>query len=52
MDTHTGKTILDLLCRLREETQVTLVIVTHDPQVARRAERNVRMVDGRIVEEI
>jgi lipoprotein-releasing system ATP-binding protein len=51
MDTQTGATILDLLTQLREETDVTLVIVTHDPQVARRAERNVRMVDGRIVSE-
>mgnify|MGYP006278207557 CR=1 FL=1 len=51
MDTQTGATILDLLTKLREETDVTLVIVTHDPQVARRAERNIRMVDGRIVSE-
>jgi lipoprotein-releasing system ATP-binding protein len=51
MDTQTGKTILDLLTKLREETDVTLVIVTHDPQVAQRAERNIRMVDGRIVDE-
>ena len=49
MDTQTGKKILDLLCRLREDTDVTQVIVTHDPQVAERAERNIRMVDGRVV---
>lgn len=49
MDTQTGATILDLLCDLRQDTGVTLVIVTHDPQVGKRAQRNIDMVDGRIV---
>ncbi len=51
LDTETGSTILDLLCDLREETDVTLVMVTHDPQVAKRAERNIQMVDGRVVDD-
>ena len=49
LDTHTGQKILELLCDLRRQTDCTLVIVTHDPRIAARAERKVRMVDGRIV---
>ena len=48
LDSQTGKSILDLLCRVREETGATLVVVTHDPHVAARAARTVEMVDGRI----
>jgi len=48
LDSSTGQSILDLLCRIRDETGCTLVIVTHDPKIAARAERKVRMVDGRI----
>ena len=48
LDSHSGQNILDLLWRIREETDCTLVIVTHDPKVAARGERRVHMVDGRI----
>ena len=48
LDSSTGQSILDLLCRIRDETGCTLVMVTHDPKIAARAERKVRMVDGRI----
>jgi len=51
LDSHTGQTILDLLCRLRNETGATLVVVTHDPQIAERAERKLHMVDGRLLDE-
>ncbi len=49
LDSHSGQSILDLLCRLRQETGCTLLLVTHDPDVVGRAERIVQMVDGRIV---
>ncbi|MFW5915788.1 MAG: ABC transporter ATP-binding protein [Planctomycetota bacterium] len=48
LDTDTGASILDLLCNLKDSTEVTLVIVTHDPQVAARTERTVQMIDGKI----
>ncbi|MFW6456800.1 MAG: ABC transporter ATP-binding protein [Planctomycetota bacterium] len=51
LDTQTGATILDLLCDLRKNTDITLVMVTHDPQVATRAERNIHMVDGRVIDD-
>jgi len=49
LDSHTGEAVLGLLLKLRKEWGGTLVIVTHDPKVAGRAPRRVRMVDGRIV---
>jgi ABC-type lipoprotein export system ATPase subunit len=48
LDSHTGGEILDLLCRLRAERNTTLVIATHDAQVAARAPRVVQLVDGQI----
>jgi putative ABC transport system ATP-binding protein len=47
LDTASGRQILDLLARLHAGG-MTLVVVTHDPVVARRAERVLVLVDGRI----
>lgn len=49
LDADTGKGIADLLVRLNEEMQTTLVLVTHDPELAGRARRIVRLAGGRIV---
>jgi len=46
LDSHTGEEILDLLCQLRAERNVTLLIATHDARVAARAPRVVELVDG------
>jgi ABC-type lipoprotein export system ATPase subunit len=48
LDSETSKEIMDLLCRLNAEKRQTFVLVTHDPSVARRAHRIIRMRDGRI----
>ena len=48
LDTASGRQILDLLDHMNDEG-ITLVVVTHDPSVARRADRIVVLVDGRIV---
>jgi putative ABC transport system ATP-binding protein len=47
LDSEAGSNVLDLLERIREEQKMTLVLVTHDPGVAERADRIVRMLDGR-----
>lgn len=49
LDTATGKGILDLLSHLNAAGQ-TIVMVTHDPEVAARAHRRVIIRDGRVVE--
>ena len=51
LDSHSGKEVMDLLAELNTSRNTTLVIVTHDEQVARRGKRLVRMLDGRIVED-
>jgi lipoprotein-releasing system ATP-binding protein len=48
LDSRTGGEIIDLLCALREERRTTLVVATHDGQVAGRAPRVLELVDGRL----
>ncbi len=49
LDSKTGAQVLDLFARLHDELALTLVVVTHDPEVALRAGRVLRLVDGRLV---
>ena len=48
LDSKTGQEILALLESLHEKDGVTVVIVTHDPSVAARADRHIQIVDGKI----
>jgi putative ABC transport system ATP-binding protein len=50
LDSENGKAILNLFRELNEQ-DVTIIIVTHDPEVAKSAKRLVRMKDGKIVED-
>jgi putative ABC transport system ATP-binding protein len=47
LDSEAGRVVLDLLERLRAERGLTVLLVTHDPAVAARADRVVTMLDGR-----
>lgn len=49
LDTATSRVVEDMLFRLNQERGITLVIVTHDPDLARRCGRQVRIADGRVV---
>lgn len=51
LDKKTSFEIVDLMCRLNNENKQTFVIVTHDPEVAERANRLLSMVDGKIVKD-
>ena len=48
LDTGASAQVLGLLEQLRAERGATLVIVTHDPSIAARAERTVALLDGRV----
>jgi putative ABC transport system ATP-binding protein len=50
LDTKTGQAVLALLETLNREQGVALVIVTHDREVAARADRQIVMRDGEIVD--
>ncbi len=51
LDSKTGQQILELFTQLHQELHVTLVVATHDPAIAQRADRVIRLKDGGIVEE-
>ncbi|HWI28778.1 MAG TPA: ABC transporter ATP-binding protein [Stellaceae bacterium] len=50
LDTATGRHVIDLLFELRAAHGTTLLLITHDRDLARRCDRVVHMEDGRIVE--
>ncbi len=49
LDAATGAQIIDLMFQLRAKDGATLVLITHDPEIASRCDRIVRLLDGRIV---
>jgi putative ABC transport system ATP-binding protein len=48
LDTKTSREILDLLGRLNSEGR-TIIMVTHEPDVAGRTKRSIHLLDGRVV---
>ena len=52
LDSATAAGILDLLARLRAEHHMTILLASHDPQVAARAERVIRLRDGAVSDDI
>lgn len=50
LDGDTGRRIIDLMFDLRDRRGTTLMLITHDPAIAARCGRVVRLVDGRIVD--
>ena len=49
LDSKTGRQILELLVELSTKDGITVVLVTHDPGVGARADRQIHLLDGRIV---
>jgi putative ABC transport system ATP-binding protein/lipoprotein-releasing system ATP-binding protein len=48
LDSQTGETIIQLLLGLTKDEKRTLIVVTHDPELAKRGDRIVRIEDGKI----
>jgi putative ABC transport system ATP-binding protein len=51
LDTRNGGMVMDLLARRHTELEITLVLVTHDEWIAERADRVLRLADGRLVKD-
>lgn len=52
LDTATGEVVEDILFGLRKERGITLVLVTHDPDLAERCDRSVFVRDGLLVDSL
>ena len=52
LDSTTGHQIIDLLMTLHREQERTIVLVTHNQELASRADRVVTLVDGRIASDV
>jgi ABC-type lipoprotein export system ATPase subunit len=51
LDTKSGEEVMQLLLNLNKEKNTTLIIVTHDPEVAEMTDRIVMIRDGVVVED-
>jgi len=49
LDAATGGTVIDLMMELNRESGTTLILVTHDPELASRARRTIRLRNGSVV---
>jgi len=52
IDSKTAKEIMGLVKRLNKDERVTIIMITHDQQLATQAKRIVKMLDGTIIKEI
>lgn len=48
LDTRTSSEIMDLLVRLNRESAMTVIVVTHEPEIAAYSRRIIRFLDGRV----
>ncbi len=51
LDSETGSRIISLLKTLHREEKTTMILVTHDPEIAGAAERIIQLRDGRVVDD-
>jgi len=49
LDSKTSREVIDLFRKLNEENGITVILVTHDPNIARRARRILVLTDGQII---
>jgi putative ABC transport system ATP-binding protein len=51
LDTETGQKVIELLFNMQRRRGATLLLITHDPALARRCDRIIHLADGRITDE-
>lgn len=52
VDSQTAAELIELLLRLREERGMTLILATHDAVIASRCDRVVRLLDGKVIDDV
>lgn len=52
LDSATGEKVEELLFRLNREQKITLIIVTHDEELAARCDRQIQIKDGSLLQEV
>ncbi len=52
LDSEASDNVLDVFAELHASTGLTVIVVTHDAEVAARCQRTVRILDGRIVDDV
>jgi putative ABC transport system ATP-binding protein len=51
LDSHSGKEVMSILTSLHAENNITLVMITHDPNIARYCQRIIHIQDGLVIKE-
>jgi putative ABC transport system ATP-binding protein len=51
LDTRTGDEVMDIFKKLNREKGITIILVTHEPDIARVANRRIYLKDGHLVKE-
>jgi ABC-type lipoprotein export system ATPase subunit len=49
LDSVNGQSIIELFEKVRKEFGTTIIVVTHDPKVAARADREIILKDGKVL---
>ena len=50
LDSKSGGEVMEMLCGIREKMKKTLVVITHDPRIAKMADRRFTIIDGELSE--
>ena len=48
LDSKSGKEIMELILSLNKDRRTTIIVVTHDPNIAAQTQRVIRLIDGRL----